>query len=139
VPTCTGMATTPRSYPGQVTRLHTGADVMTALDLIARTFEVDQAGTRLAWAGVLDDPATRLFTASSDAVDSACLIYADDRVTYIYLLATDPDRQRRGASRVVLTWVMETAIRDGAARFYLMSSGAGEPLHRARVRDLRVP
>lgn len=121
----------PRPYPGQVTQLDTGTDLTPVLDLIARVFEVDQAGTRLAWVGVLDDPAMRLFTASSDALDSVCLTYSDDRVTYIYLLATEPGRQRRGAGRAVLTQAMETAIRDGAALFYLMASGAGEPLYYA--------
>ncbi len=121
----------PRSYPGQVTRLPAGTDVTAELDLIARTFEVDQAGTRLAWVGVLDNPAMRLFTASSDVLDSVCLTYADNRVTYIQLLATEPGRQQRGAGRAVLTRAMETAIRDGASQFYLMASSAGAPLYLA--------
>jgi GNAT superfamily N-acetyltransferase len=121
----------PRPYPGEVTRVEAGSDVTAALDLIARTFEVDQAGSRLAFAGLLDDPAMQLFTASSDALDSVCLTYAESSVTHIYLMATERDRQRRGAGRAVMTHAMEAAIRDGAAQFFLMASGEGEPLYLA--------
>jgi ribosomal protein S18 acetylase RimI-like enzyme len=82
-------------------------------------------------AGMLDDPAMRLFTASSDILDSVCLTYAEASVTHIYLMATDPDRQRRGAGWAVLSRAMETAIAEGATQFFLMASGAGERLYRA--------
>lgn len=121
----------PRPYPGRVTRTDAGPGVAAALDLAMRAFEVDVAGGRLAMAGVLDDPAMRLFTASSDALDSICLSWTAGDVTYIHLMATDPDRQRRGAGRAVLTRAMETAIDEGATMFYLMASSAGQPLYRA--------
>jgi ribosomal protein S18 acetylase RimI-like enzyme len=125
----------PRPYPGQVTRVDPGIDLtatLTAvLDLIARAFEQDPARIRLAMVGILDDPAMRLFTASSETLDSVCLTYAEASVTHIYLMATDPDRQRRGAGWAVLTRAMETAIGDGATQFFLEASGAGEPLYRA--------
>jgi GNAT superfamily N-acetyltransferase len=82
-------------------------------------------------AGMLDDPAMRLFTASLETLDSVCLTYAEASVTHIYLMATDPDRQRRGAGWAVMARAMETAIRDGATGFFLMASGAGERLYRA--------
>ena len=121
----------PRPYRGQVTRLSAADDLAPALDLAARAFELDPGVTRLAWAGVLDDPRMRLFTASSDALDSVCLAYAEGSVTYIYLMATDPDRQRRGAGRAVLTRVMDEATREGTGVLYLMASSAGQPLYRA--------
>jgi GNAT superfamily N-acetyltransferase len=121
----------PRPYPGEVTRLDGGSGVTAALDVAARAFDLDLAGNRLAMAGVLGDPAMRLFTASSDALDSVCLTWAEDSVTYIYLMATEPDRQRRGAGRAVLVRAMDAAIEDGATLFYLMASSAGQPLYLA--------
>lgn len=125
-----GLPPNPKPYPGQVAQVHAGADLTAMLDLIARTFEVDQTGSRLAMAGALDDPAMRMFTASSDTLDSVCMTYAESRVSYIYLMATDPDRQRRGTGWTVLARAMETAIRDGATSFFLEASGAGEGLYR---------
>jgi GNAT superfamily N-acetyltransferase len=124
----------PRPYPGQVTRVDPGTDLTAVLDLIARAFEEDPARIRLAMAGILDDPAMRLFTASASVektLDSVCLTYAEASVTHIYLMATDPDRQRRGAGWAVLARAMETAIGEGATQFFLEASGAGEPLYRA--------
>lgn len=73
----------------------------------------------------------RLFTASSDTLDSVCMTYAEAGVTYIYLMATDPARQRRGAGWAVMSRAMEAAILAGATGFFLEASGAGEPLYRA--------
>jgi ribosomal protein S18 acetylase RimI-like enzyme len=121
----------PRPYPGEVTQLAASDDLAAALDLCARSFEVDPAGTRLTWAGVLDDPQMRVYVTASDTLDSVCMAYAEGGVTYIYLMATDPDRQRRGAGRAVLTHAMNEAIAEGAGQFFLMASSAGQPLYRA--------
>jgi ribosomal protein S18 acetylase RimI-like enzyme len=120
----------PRSYSGHVTRVDVGPDLTTVFDLIGRAFEVDQAGSRLAMAGVLDDPAMQLFTATSGTLDSVCLTWTEGHVTLIYLMATDPDRQRRGAGWAVMAHAMEVAMRDGATGFFLEASGAGEGLYR---------
>ena len=121
----------PRPFPGRVALVGVGADLTAVLHLVARAFNEDPAGIRLAMAGALDDPAMRLFTASSDTLDSVCMTYADAGVTYIYLMATDPERQRRGAGRAVMSRAMEDAIRAGVTGFFLEASGAGEPLYRA--------
>lgn len=120
----------PKPYPGQVAQVHAGADLTPAFDMVARAFEVDQAGARQAFAGALDDPSMRMFTASSDAIDSVCMTWTEARATYIYLMATDPDRQRRGAGWAVMAGAMEAAIRDGASSFFLEASTAGEGLYR---------
>jgi ribosomal protein S18 acetylase RimI-like enzyme len=112
----------PRPYPGQVTRVEVGADLTAVLALIGRAFGM---------AGALDDPAMGMFTASSDALDSVCMTYTEANLAQIYLMATDPDRQRRGAGWAVMARAMETAMRDGATDFCLMASGAGERLYRA--------
>jgi ribosomal protein S18 acetylase RimI-like enzyme len=119
----------PRLYPGDVIQMDAGADLTAVFDLIGRAFEVDQEGSRLAMAGMLDDPAMKLFTASSDTLDSVCMTWTESNVTYIYLMATDPERQRRGAGWAVMTRAMETAIQDGATVFFLMASGAGAHLY----------
>lgn len=119
-----------RSYRGQVRQVHAGADLTAVLDLIARAFRVDQVGTRLAMAGALDDPTMKLFTASSETLDSVCMTWSEASVTYIYLMATDPDRQRRGAGWAVMAGAMDAAMRDGATSFFLEASSAGEGLYR---------
>ncbi len=121
----------PRPYPGQVTRVEAGADLTAALALIGRAFGVDRAAICLALAGALDDPAMGMFTASSGALDSVCLTYTEANIAQIYFMATDPDRQRRGAGWAVLARAMETAMQDGATDFCLMASGAGQHLYRA--------
>jgi ribosomal protein S18 acetylase RimI-like enzyme len=121
----------PRPYPGQVTRVEVSADLTAVLELIGRAFGVDQAASCLAMAGALDDPAMGMFTASSDSLDSVCMTYTEASLTHIYLMATDPDRQRRGAGWAVMARAMETSIRDGATGFVLMASGAGEHLYHA--------
>jgi ribosomal protein S18 acetylase RimI-like enzyme len=121
----------PRPYPGRVTPVAVGADLTAALELIGRAFGVDRAAICLAMAGALDDPAMGMFTASSDALDSVCMAYTEANLAHIYLMATDPDRQRRGAGWAVMARAMETAMRDGATDFCLMASGAGERLYRA--------
>jgi ribosomal protein S18 acetylase RimI-like enzyme len=120
----------PRPYPGNVAQVDAGADLTAVLDLISRAFDVDKAGTRLAMAGALDHPAMSMFTATSDTLDSLCMIWTEARLTYIYLMATDPDRQRRGAGWAVMARAMEAAIQDGATAFFLEASGAGEGLYR---------
>jgi GNAT superfamily N-acetyltransferase len=121
----------PRPYPGHVTQVAIGADLTAVLALIGRAFEVDPAAICLAMAGALDDPAMGMVTAASDALDSVCMTYTEARLTHVYLMATDPDRQRRGAGWAVLARAMEIAMRDGATAFCLMASGAGERLYRA--------
>ena len=59
------------------------------------------------------------------------MTYAEANLAHIYLMATDPDRQRRGAGWAVMAQAMETAMRDGATDFCLMASGAGERLYHA--------
>jgi hypothetical protein len=121
----------PRPYPGQVTRVEVGSDLTAVLEMIGRAFEVDQAAICLAMAGAVDDPAMGMFAASSDALDSVCMTYTEASLTHIYLMATDPYRQRRGAGWAMMARAMETAMRDGATDFCLMASGAGERLYRA--------
>jgi hypothetical protein len=121
----------PRPYPGHVARVEAGADLTAGLALIGRAFGVDRAAICLAMAGALDGPAMGMFTASSDALDSVCLTHTEANLAQIYLMATDPGRQRRGAGWAVLARAMETAMRDGATDFCLMASGAGERLYRA--------
>src|SRR3712207_9475667 len=87
----------PRPYPGHVARVEVAADLAVVLELIGRAFGVDPAASRLAMAGALDDPAMGMFTASSDALDGVCMTYTEAGLAHIYLMATDPDRQRRGA------------------------------------------
>jgi GNAT superfamily N-acetyltransferase len=121
----------PRPYPGHVTRVEVCADLTAVLELIGRAFGVDRAASCLAMAGALDDPAMGMFAASSDALDSVCMTYTEANLAQIYFMATDPDRQRRGAGWAVMARAMETAIRAGATGFCLMASGAGERRYRA--------
>jgi GNAT superfamily N-acetyltransferase len=121
----------PRPYPGDVTRVEAGADLTNVFGSVSRAFELDQAAVNMAMAGMLNDPAMQMFTASSDALDSLCLMYSDADLTYIHVMATDPDRQRRGAGRAVMVRAMENAIQDGATGFSLLASHAGEHLYRA--------
>ena len=65
------------------------------------------------------------------ALDSVCMTYTEAILAQIYLMATDPDRHRRGAGWAVMARAMETATRDGATDFCVMASGAGERLYRA--------
>ena len=124
------ISTNPRAYPGDMREVHAGADLAGIFDMVARSFEVDGADLRSAMIGALDDPAMRMFTASSDALDSVCMTWTEENITYIYAMATDPARQRRGAGWAVLAHAMEAAIRDGATGFFLEASGPGEGLYR---------
>jgi hypothetical protein len=75
----------PRPYLGQVTRVEVGADLTAVLELIGRTFEVDQAASCLAMAGSSSAPAMGMFTASSGALDSVCMTYTEANLAQIYL------------------------------------------------------
>jgi len=120
-----------RAYGGEVRQGVSGEDGASASELVAASFEVDPAGNRLLMAGMLDQPAMRLFTATSDTLDSVYIDYTSGPVTYVHILATAPDRQRRGSGRAVMTHAMELAIASGTDRFFLMASSAGQPLYRA--------
>ncbi len=121
----------PRAYPGTIQAAAGEEDIRAAVDLIARSFEVDPTESSKAMTGVLDDPAMRMHLAGSDAIDSVCMTYTPARVTYVYIMATDPDRQRRGAGRAVLTAAMDEARAAGSEQFFLMSSSSGQPLYEA--------
>ena len=108
-----------------------GADLTAGLRLIGRAFGVDRAAICLAMVGAPDDPGMGMFTASSDALESVCMTCTKANFAQIYLMATDPDRQRRGAGWAVMARAMETAMRDIATDFCMMASGAGERLYHA--------
>jgi ribosomal protein S18 acetylase RimI-like enzyme len=67
--------------------------------------------------------------AERDAMDSLCLAYTQDSLCYIYVLATDPDRQRNGAGRALLTSVMNGIADRGVDAFALLASSEGRPLY----------
>ena len=121
----------PRPYTGTVREIARGEDMRPVLDLISRSFEVDPALGQMTLADVLAEPAMRLFVATSDSLDSTCLTYTSGPTTYIFIMATEPARQRRGAGWAVLERAMDAATGAGATGFYLMASSAGQPLYRA--------
>ena len=124
-------ARNPRPYPGVIRRIPRGEDLRSVTDIIARAFEADPPYIWDTLHGMLDSPAMRCHVAESDGLDSICLTWRSADVVYISMLATDPDRQRRGAGREVLVRAMTDHAREGAIGFYLLASDDGQPLYNA--------
>ncbi len=127
----TPFAPNPRPYAGNVRRLVAGDDPRDVYGVVARAFGGDPERMSKVLRGILGAPALRCHVAESDGLDSVCVTWRADSVTYINLLATDPDRQRRGAGREVLVRAMEEYAGEGVLGFYLMASDDGQPLYHA--------
>jgi N-acetylglutamate synthase-like GNAT family acetyltransferase len=125
------IAPNPRPYAGGVRRVAPGEDLRGVTDLIARAFEADPKSTWLSLRGALGSPRMRCHVAESDGLESVCLTFRAEDVAYVNILATDPDRQRRGAGREVMVRAMREHVAEGVAGFFLMASDDGQPLYHA--------
>jgi GNAT superfamily N-acetyltransferase len=120
------------AYAGTVARITDPSLMGPALVVMGKAFDVDPAMLELELSALLDRPEMALHVAQRDGtVESMCLTYRDGSDCYVYVMATDPERQRQGAGRAVLQQTMEEAVADGVERFGLLASSAGEPLYRS--------
>lgn len=81
-------------------------------------------------ASVFEAPgvATYLASTDGDVVGSVTLVH-HGRVTGIWSMAVEPDRQRSGIGRRLLTSAMAQSRSVGAEQFYLGATPAGQPLY----------
>lgn len=124
-------APNPRPYPGTIRRLAAGDDLRSVTDCIARAFEAGSEAIWNAMHGALEAPTMQCHVAESDGLDSICLTWRSDAIVYVSMLASDPDRQRRGAGREVMVHAMREHAASGAQGFWLMASDDGQPLYGA--------
>lgn len=105
--------------------------VAIAGDLAAAAFDVPRdAVARCIDPGVTRTAGLETWIAWADGEPmSAVTVTASGDTAGISLMATRPERQRRGVGRALLTQVMADYRARGVARFYLTASEAGRPLY----------
>ncbi|MGB3328840.1 MAG: GNAT family N-acetyltransferase [Thermomicrobiales bacterium] len=107
-----------------------------AFGVIAHAFGVPEEATASIWTEAVDRPGMTVHLAEHDGIESVCVAYTPADLCYIYVMATEPDRQRRGAGYAVLSHVMNGLVDRGIDRFTLLASGQGRPLYEAMGYDV---
>jgi hypothetical protein len=121
-----------RAYPGTVSRLTAPERIAPALVVMGKAFDVVPTMLERLLPSLLNHQGMSLHVARRDGnVESMCLSFRDSRDCYVWVMATDPERQRRGAGRAVLMQAMEEAVTEGVEGFVLLASSAGQPLYRS--------
>lgn len=123
-----------RGWPGYAgaTRRGRPEDVAAAFGVAAAAFQVDHGLLMPVFGDALAAPEAELHLAEHDgAIESMCIVHRAGATGYIYLMATDPAKRRRGAARAALVAAMDGAATRGVERFFLLASTAGEPLYRS--------
>jgi GNAT superfamily N-acetyltransferase len=115
----------------KIERVANPREAAIAGDLQARAFDIPrQSIARVFEASCTEASSVETFIGSDGGGPNATItLIRTGASAGVWLMATDPEHQRKGAGRALLTQLLEQYRRAGVRRFYLNSSAAGRALY----------
>jgi GNAT superfamily N-acetyltransferase len=119
------------SRSSKVERVSNTRRAAIAGDLQARAFDIPRESiARVFDVSRTEASQVETFIGSDDGKPNATITFIRTGVSAgIWMMATDPEHQRKGAGRALLTQLLERYRRAGVRRFYLNTSSAGRVLY----------